>query len=264
MNIIYGILGVIIVIAIGFFALTALMSAPASPNNTNATSTPQITVEVIPISHATGVLRWDNTVMYFDPLGNPNDLTTNGQANIILVTDIHPDHLSTSTLSAVVGSSTTLIVPQAVKDMLPKALASRAMVLGNGQSTTTAGFTITSIAAYNLPDAENNQFHTKGRGNGYVIEKGGTRVYIAGDTAGTPEMRALQDIDVAFVPMNLPYTMSVEEAADAVLAFKPRVVYPYHYRNQDATFADINKFKQLVNTGDSTIQVVLGNWYPTP
>ena len=114
---------------------------------------------------------------------------------------------------------------------------------------------------YNLPTAANKDFHTKGRGNGYVIERSGKRVYIAGDTAGIPEMRALKNIDIALVPMNLPYTMDVAEAAEAVLAFKPKQVFPYHYRGPDG-LADISKFKELVNASNPKIEVVLLNWYP--
>jgi L-ascorbate metabolism protein UlaG (beta-lactamase superfamily) len=220
-------------------------------------------VQVVPITHATAVVRWDDVAIYTDPTGEAAAFLGQPAANIVLVTDIHSDHLSTSTLAAVVGPTTTLIVPQAVKDMLPPDLASRAKVLANGESTTELDFTILAVPMYNLPDAANSNFHTKGRGNGYIIERNGYRLYIAGDTAGTPEMRALIDIDIALVPMNLPYTMGVEEAADAVLAFKPRTVYPYHYRGPDG-LADVNKFKALVNAGNPDIEVILANWYPTP
>ena len=147
-----------------------------------------------------------------------------------------------------------------MKDLLPESLASRAKVLANGENLAEREFKITALPMYNLPGSSQD-FHTKGRGNGYVIGRDDTHVYIAGDTAGTPEMRGLTGIDIALVPMNLPYTMSVEEAADAVLAFKPAQVYPYHYRGPDG-LSDINKFKQLVNAGDSGVEVVLLNWYP--
>ena len=176
------------------------------------------------------------------------------------MTDVHGDHLSTSTLAAVVGPRTTLIVPQAVKELLPEDLASRALVLPNGERAAEMGFDILAVPMYNLPGSSAD-FHTKGRGNGYLIERDGTRVYVAGDSAGIPEMRALRDIDIALIPMNLPYTMGVEEAADAVLAFKPRQVYPYHYRGPDG-LADVGRFKELVNAGDPNIDVVLANWYP--
>lgn len=113
---------------------------------------------------------------------------------------------------------------------------------------------------YNVPESPSS-FHSKGRGNGYVISSEGKRVYISGDTSATPEMKALQNIDVAFVTMNLPYTMDIEEAADAVLAFKPKVVHPYHYRGQNG-LSDIKKFKQVVEEKDPNIQVELLNFYP--
>ncbi len=222
--------------------------------------TQDVAVQVVPISHATAVLRWGDTVIYTDPTGGGEAFKSQPAADIILLTDIHGDHLSTSTLSEVVGPNVAFIVPQAVKDMLPGELASRARILANGDTTTEKGFAISAIPMYNLPESA-DAFHTKGRGNGYLIERDGFRVYVAGDTAGTPEMRALEDVDIALVPMNLPYTMGVEEAADAVLAFKPKHVYPYHYRGPDG-LADVAKFKQLVNVGDPNIDVVLLNWYP--
>jgi len=134
-------------------------------------------------------------------------------------------------------------------------------VLANDEFTAEQELKIQAVPMYNLPDADNKDRHVKGRGNGYIIAGVDFRVYVAGDTAGTPEMRALTDIDIALVPMNLPYTMGVEEAADAVLAFKPRQVYPYHYRGPDG-LADVGTFKQLVNAGDPNIEVILAEWYP--
>ena len=113
---------------------------------------------------------------------------------------------------------------------------------------------------YNLPESA-TAMHTKGRGNGYILTIGGKRIYISGDTQGIPEMRSLKNIDVAFVCMNLPYTMDIKEAADAVLAFKPAIVYPYHYRGKDG-LSDVNAFKSLVDAGGQKIEVRLRNWYP--
>jgi L-ascorbate metabolism protein UlaG (beta-lactamase superfamily) len=256
----YWVVGIIILIVLLFIGLNTYSNHREQLNSRTASSTTSqnIPVTVTPIMHATTLLQWGTTTIYTDPT-DTKLLEGKSPANIILVTDIHPDHLSTSTLTTVMGSS-TLIVPQAVKNMLPTALASRAKVLKNDESLNEQGFQITAIPMYNLPEASTSP-HTKGRGNGYLIEKEGFRVYVAGDTAGTPEMRALTDIDIAFVPMNLPYTMSVEEAADAVLAFKPKQVYPYHYRGQNG-LSDINKFKELVNAGNPNIEVILANWYP--
>jgi L-ascorbate metabolism protein UlaG (beta-lactamase superfamily) len=113
---------------------------------------------------------------------------------------------------------------------------------------------------YNLPESA-SAMHTKGRGNGYVLGIGGKNIYLSGDTQGIPEMRSLKNIDVAFICMNLPYTMDVKEAAYAVLAFKPKIVYPYHYRGQNG-LSDVNQFKTLVESGDKNIDVRLRNWYP--
>ena len=112
---------------------------------------------------------------------------------------------------------------------------------------------------YNLRE-EALKFHPKGRGNGYVLNMAGERVYISGDTEDIPEMRSLKDIDKAFVCMNLPYTMTVQSAADAVLEFKPETVYPYHYRGSDS-ISDVNLFKKIVNEGNDSIEVLLLEWY---
>ena len=113
---------------------------------------------------------------------------------------------------------------------------------------------------YNLPEAADSR-HTKGRGNGYILTMGGKKIYLSGDTEDIPEMRALKDIDVAFVCMNLPFTMDINQAASAVLEFKPKIVYPYHYRGQGG-LADVEGFKKLVNAGNPKIEVRLRSWYP--
>lgn len=216
-------------------------------------------IQVIPITHASLILKWADHVIYVDPTGGVAAYIGQSSPHIILVTDIHTDHLSVETLAVIIGQA-AFVVPQAVKEMLPPTLAQRAQVLANGTTATELGFTILAAPMYNLPESAESR-HVKGRGNGYIIEKTGKRVYIAGDTAGIPEMRSLTNIDIAFIPMNLPYTMGVEEAADAVLAFKPKQVYPYHYRGQ-GVLADTNKFKELVYTGNKDIEVELLNWYP--
>ena len=142
--------------------------------------------------------------------------------------------------------------------MAPKAVAEKfpgAIVMANGDTKTVGEFKVEAIPMYNLKPADNGQtYHEKGRGNGYIVTYGGKRFYFAGDTEGIPEMRALKNIDVAFIPMNLPFTMTPQDAADAVRAFHPAVVYPYHYRGQDTKiFA-----KALEGSG---IDVRLRDWY---
>lgn len=215
-------------------------------------------LQINPINHATMVMNWGEQIIYTDPVGGNTAFQGQAPADIVLVTDIHGDHFNTSTLESIIGRA-VLIVPQAVKDLLPADLAAKSRVVKNGEKITVGNLSIEAIPMYNLPESK-DAFHTKGRGNGYVLERDGFRVYIAGDTAGIPEMRALKNINIAFVPMNLPYTMSVEDAADAVLAFKPKVVYPYHYRGTDG-LSDVGRFKALVNAGNKDIEVILAKWY---
>lgn len=238
---------------------SAFTNTDTDANNIMTATSTDATVQVTAIEHATGILSWGGSHIYFDPTGGAEAFSGQPAADIVLLTDIHGDHLSTSTLEAVRGSA-VLIVPQAVQAMLPPALATGTIVMKNGDTIEQGGFTIEATPMYNYPESADSR-HVKGRGNGYIIEKDGYRVLIAGDTAGTPELRAMRDIDMAFVPMNLPYTMSVDEAASAVLDFKPKVVYPYHYRGPDG-LADVERFKQLVNQGNSDIEVVLAAWYP--
>ncbi|MEQ8424655.1 MAG: MBL fold metallo-hydrolase, partial [Cyclobacteriaceae bacterium] len=158
-------------------------------------------------------------------------------------------------------SKATIIAPEAVAEKLPASLKEKTVTIKNGEKIEKLGIEITALPMYNLPiDPESR--HTKGRGNGYVLNLGGKHVYFSGDTEDIPEMRALKNIDIAFVCMNLPYTMDINQAASAVLEFKPKTVYPYHYRGQGG-LADVESFKNLVNTKDSKIDVRLRNWYPT-
>lgn len=226
----------------------------------NKTSEEQNLPEIQPISHATAVINWDDTTIYLDPVGGAKAFEGMDPADLVLITDIHGDHMDAKTLSALNLGQTKIIVPQAVKEELPDSLDSNLMVMNNGETLEQQGISIEAIPMYNLRE-EAKQFHPKGRGNGYLLEKNGQRLYIAGDTEDIPEMRNLKNIDIALVSMNLPYTMTVEKAAEAVLEFAPKKVYPYHFRGKDGK-ADVQKFKQLVNEGNKDIEVVLANWYP--
>lgn len=231
----------------------------AAPDNI-PTALGALTVQ--PIQHASLVLTVKGKTIYADPAGGAANYQGIAAPDIILVTDIHGDHFDPGTLAAVETSNTVLVVPQAVADKLPASHKSKLVILNNGDKTEQAGISITAIPMYNLPPSA-GAMHPKGRGNGYVLGIGGKNVYLSGDTEGIPEMRSLQNIDVAFVCMNLPYTMDVNQAADAVLAFKPKIVYPYHYRGQNG-LSDVNAFKNLVNAGNKDIEVRLRNWYPKP
>lgn len=245
----------IALIASGYFLVTRFILADKTP----VLKEPDMNPHIIPISHATAVLRWQEHSFYIDPVGGGRAFYGQHVPNVILVTDIHGDHFNSDTLSAVIADA-TLIVPQAVYDQLPEELKPKAKIMKNGDRLVEQGFEITAVPMYNIPESD-DAFHTRGRGNGYVVAKDGQKVYIAGDTSGTPEMRSLQGITIALVPMNLPYTMTVEEAAEATLAFKPKQVYPYHYRNGEGAYSDVERFKQLVNSKDPSIAVTLAKWY---
>jgi L-ascorbate metabolism protein UlaG (beta-lactamase superfamily) len=217
-------------------------------------------IKIDPIEHATAVLDWDGTIIYIDPVGGKEAFENHKEPDLILITDIHGDHFSLETLQALNTQKAKIIVPKAVADKIPAEFTPQLDILNNGDTKERYGIGIEAIPMYNLRE-EAKDFHVKGRGNGYVLSKNDKRIYFSGDTEDIPEMRALENIDKAFVCMNLPYTMTVESAADAVLAFKPRQVYPYHYRGKPDV-SDVAKFKDLVNDKNPNIEVVQLDWYP--
>jgi L-ascorbate metabolism protein UlaG (beta-lactamase superfamily) len=242
------------------FAL-ALYSANAQRISPDTIALSKGTLIIQPINHASVVLTAAGKTIYVDPVGGAAKYQGLAAPDIILVTDIHGDHFDPATLRAIRGSGTVLVVPQAVADKLADADKSGIIILANGDKKEISSIGVAAIPMYNLPASTTDPRHPKGRGNGYVLDIGGKKIYLSGDTQGIPEMRALTGIDVAFVCMNLPYTMDINEAADAVLAFKPRIVYPYHYRGQGG-FSDVAAFKAKVEAGNKNIEVRLRNWYP--
>jgi len=208
-------------------------------------------VKITPLYHASTLIEAGGTTIYLDPT-KPAKLSGLPKADLILITDIHDDHMDPDSIKAISKADTNIFAPPAVVQTV-----SSAKPLANGESKTWQDWTIEAIPAYNLKrgPAAGKLFHDKGRGNGYVLTFGGQRFYFSGDTEGVPEMRALKNIDVAFVCMNLPYTMPPDEAADAVKAFHPKVVIPYHYRGSDLAVFQ----KRLDGTG---IEVRLLEWYP--
>lgn len=234
-----------------------LAATPGLAQAAPATSTVgELTVRAV--QHATFVLTHGGTTIYVDPVGGAEAFAGAAAPDLILITDIHGDHLDLPTLAAVTGEDATIVAPPAVAERLGDVKAAT-KVLANGETAEVAGLSVQALPMYNLTEGR-SEFHPKGRGNGYVVTVGGQRVYISGDTEGIPEMRALENIGVALVCMNLPYTMDVEQAADAVLAFEPRVVFPYHYRGQGGV-SDIEKFRDLVARNPG-IEVRLLDWYP--
>lgn len=214
---------------------------------------------VKPIGHASMVLEIGKTVIYVDPVGGGERFAGYDSPDLILVTDFHGDHLSAETLAAVSTDKTTIVLPQDCADRLPEGFTTKLEVLANDETKTLMDIAISGVPMYNLREEDKDK-HVKGRGNGYVLEFDGRRVYISGDTEDIPEMRALENIEIAFVCMNLPYTMTVESAADAVLEFAPKHIYPYHYRGAGG-LSDVAKFKEIVDAADKDINVIQLDWY---
>ena len=239
-------------------AITILpFSARARAKASDEFATPGGPITVYPIDHASFVMATPAGVIYCDPVGEASLYADLPTPDLILVTHEHGDHYNADTLAALVQDGTQLITNTAVYDMLPEALMEKATPMANGDATDWEGVTIDAIPAYNTTEERLN-FHPEGRDNGYVLGFEGFRVYISGDTEDIPEMRALENIDLAFLCMNLPFTMTVEQAAAAVADFKPAHVYPYHYRGKDGGTQDPAEFARLVGDG---VDVKIVDWY---
>lgn len=213
-------------------------------------------LSIQPIMHGTVVFSWNDQLIYVDPYGGADAFADFDDPDVILITHPHGDHLNMETLTDLNTNDATIVVPQSVADELPESFNDQLVILSNGETTDITDIDIRAVPMYNLPEDEDPR-HPKGWGNGYVLTMGGTDVYVSGDTEDIPEMRNLQNIDVAFVCMNLPYTMDINQAASAVLDFEPDIVYPYHHRGQD-----IEAFRKLVVSENDEIEVRLRNWYP--
>jgi L-ascorbate metabolism protein UlaG (beta-lactamase superfamily) len=210
-------------------------------------------VIIHPVNHASFGMSWNGKMIYNDPVGSSGLYSGFPKADLILVSHGHGDHFNNATLDAVRNTGAVIVAPQAVWNSMTAALRLMTTVLANGASTSAHGVTIDAVPAY-------NSNHPQGVGNGYVVTLGGKRFYMAGDTGFVAEMSALTNIEVAFICMNEPFTMTVTAAVSAVRSFSPRIVYPYHFRNQNGTFADLNSFKQQVSTNPGT-EVRIRTWY---
>jgi L-ascorbate metabolism protein UlaG (beta-lactamase superfamily) len=187
-------------------------------------------LEITFIGHASLMFRFDGKIIHIDPFSRMVDYAMFPEADLLLLTHHHRDHLDPEALGHILTKNTRIILSEKCTEQVEGGL-----VMKNGDIRIMDGIQIEAIPAYNLVHKrKNGQFyHPKGEGNGYVLTFGNKRIYVAGDTENTPEMKALKHIDIAFLPMNLPYTMSPEMVADAVKTFKPKVLYPYHYGNTD-------------------------------
>lgn len=211
----------------------------------------QSDIVIRPVTHASFIMTWNGITIYNDP--DTGTYTGLPKANIILVSHDHGDHWDNAVITAQKEATARIIAPQVAYNAFNATLKAATTILANGASITISGIEILAIPAY-------NGNHPQGAGNGYVVTMGGKRFYMGGDTGDIVEARALQNIDVAFVPMNTPFTMNVTQAAAMVRAMRPRIVYPYHFRNQDGTLANLTTFKNLVGQ-DLGIEVRARKWY---
>jgi L-ascorbate metabolism protein UlaG (beta-lactamase superfamily) len=215
------------------FALLAAVPAVARGGfEKDVVKTTAGNLEITFIGHGSLIMTFGNTVIHIDPCSKLADYAKLPRADLVLITHEHQDHLDPAAIGQVRTKDTKIVLTEAAAEKLPEG-----MVMKNGDVLTLANIRIEAVPAYNIVHKRESgePFHPKGRGNGYILTFGNTRIYIAGDTENTPEMKALKEIDIAFLPMNLPYTMTAEMVADAAAAFRPKVLYPYHYGESDVS-----------------------------
>lgn len=189
-------------------------------------------LEISFVGHGTLMFSFDGKVIHVDPWSQLTDYSKMPKADIILITHDHLDHLDPEAVEAIRTDKSVVVLTEKCEGRIAGGI-----VMKNGDVEAVAGLKIEAVPAYNIVNmrSEGNPFHPKGEGNGYVIAFGGKKVYVAGDTENTPEMKELKNIDVAFLPMNLPYTMTPEMVADAAKAFRPGILYPYHYSGTETS-----------------------------
>ncbi|WP_143872611.1 MBL fold metallo-hydrolase [Catenovulum sediminis] len=209
-------------------------------------------IRITPIEHATFVMQTKQLTVFVDPVGDAERFRQFGRPDVILITDIHYDHMELDLVKKLAGVETNILAPKAVIKQLGQGKA-----INNGETLRMKNMVVEAVAMYNLTESR-LKYHPKGRGNGYVVTLSDKRIYISGDTEDVPEMRALENIDIAIVCMNLPYTMTPQQAASAVIEMQPKIAIPYHYRGTEG-LSDINAFSQLVSA--KNIRVDLLQWY---
>lgn len=219
----------------------ALAAAVVAADQTDKLAASGGDIQITPIMHSSVQLEYAGKVIQVDPVAKYDDveLPLLGKfdalkpADLILITDIHPENLDVTEVAKLRKSGTPVVMPAAAATQAGAKIAAPT-VMANGDTKIVADVSIEAVPMYNLQHgpAPGELYHPKGRGNGYIIALGGKRLYFMGDTECTPEAKAVKDIDVAFVPMNMPQTMTPGDAAECIKAFQPKIVYPYHYEGQ--------------------------------
>ncbi len=200
--------------------------------STDIISTSEGDLAITFIGHGTLMFSFKGKVIHVDPWTRFTDYINMPKADIILITHEHMDYFDKKAIDTLSTNKTRLVLTEKCYSQ-----TGRGIVMKNGETRTIDGLRIEAVPAYNIVHmrGENNPFHPKGDGNGYIIAFGDKKVYVAADTENTPEMKALKGIDIAFLPMNLPYTMSPEMVADAARTFRPKIIYPYHFGDTDTS-----------------------------
>jgi len=225
---------------LNLFFLTAALTFSAYSQNfeKDTISTSGGNLEITFIGHGSLIFNYNGKVIHVDPFSKLADYSSLPEADIILITHHHGDHLDPNAVEKIRKENTAIIVNKAGSEQVKNG-----MVMNNGDVKNIEEIKIEAVPAYNIVHKRDNgePFHPKGTCNGYVITLGDKKVYVAGDTENIPEMKSLKEIDIAFLPMNLPYTMTPEMAADAARSFKPKIMYPYHFGE-----TDLSKFTELM------------------
>ena len=225
-----------LIMILTFFILTFSYSAAAEETfEEDIIKTSSGELKITFIGHGTLMFTFNGKVIHVDPVSREADYSKLPKADLILITHEHGDHLDIKAVSALRTEKTILVYTESCAEQLKEVQGGN--IMKNGDSLTLIGLPLKAVPAYNIVHKREggNPFHPEGVGNGYVITFGDKNVYVAGDTENTPEMKQLKHIDITFLPMNLPYTMTPEMVADAVMAFKPKILYPYHYGNTDTS-----------------------------
>ena len=215
-----------------FVLCTANLATAQNQFETDIITTTSGDLKISFIGHGTLLFTFSEKIIHIDPYGRLADYSTLPKADIILITHEHGDHFDLKVIKMLRTEKTSLVLTEnCTKDI------SGGIVLKSGDVQIVQGLKVEAIPAYNIVHKRGNgePFHPQGIGNGYIITFGNKRVYIAGDTENIPEMKELGEIDIAFLPMNLPYTMTPEMVADAARMIKPQILYPYHYSNTDTS-----------------------------
>ena len=249
--------------------MAAALPAAAQVTGSDHMSTSDGTVDLVLIQHAAIRFDWKDQHVFTDPapIGNAQGDAAAApykampKPTLILVTHVHGDHFSAPVLEAIAGEGTVIVAPQIVRDAMPASLQAKTRVMKNGDKAMFGPVGVEAVPMYNV-SPDKLKFHQKGVGNGYVLTFANKRVYVAGDTEETPETANLPNIDIAFIPINTPYTQDVAAAAKWVKDFKPRIVFPYHYRNQDGSTSDMAAF--LNQVGNASLVRLRNRWYQPP